>query len=99
MVTSSFVLDETLTWFSRRGLQAKSVEIGNRLMNSPSIQIIHVDEEIFRAAFEYLARRNDKRYSFTDCVSFVLMNRLGIREALAFDGHFAQAGFARLPLQ
>ena len=38
----------------------------------------------------------DKEFSFTDCTSFVLMRRLGLHEALAFDGHFTQAGFAEL---
>lgn len=99
MVTTSLVVDEVITWFSTRGLHTKAVEIGRRLMRSPSIELVHADDEMFNAAFEYLARRSDKRYSFTDCVSFVLMSRLGIQEALAFDGHFAQAGFVRLPLQ
>jgi predicted nucleic acid-binding protein len=47
---------------------------------------------------EYMNRRRDKEYSLTDCVSFVLMEKFGITEALAFDAHFTQAGFVRLPL-
>ncbi len=39
----------------------------------------------------------DKRFSLTDCVSFVLMERLGIERALAFDARFVQAGFRILP--
>jgi predicted nucleic acid-binding protein len=56
-----------------------------------------VDEDLFRAAFTYLQQRRDKRHSLTDCVSFVVMQQLGIADALAFDAHFAQAGFTRLP--
>jgi uncharacterized protein len=34
--------------------------------------------------------------SFVDATSFVLMRSLRIREALAFDGAFAAAGFVEL---
>jgi uncharacterized protein len=35
----------------------------------------------------------DKDYSFTDALSFVVMERLGIRLAFTFDRHFTQFGF------
>ena len=47
---------------------------------------------------EYLKRRPDKRFSLTDCISSVVMNRLGIDQALTFDAHFEQAGFQRIPI-
>lgn len=97
LVTTSFVLDEVVTFFTSRSRHAKAIEVGKRLLTSPSVRLVHVDEELFRAAFEYLERRPDKRFSLTDRVSFVLMDRLGVRQALAFDAHFEQAGFARLP--
>ena len=97
LVTTSFVLDEVVTFFTSRGRHAKAVEIGRRLLTSRSVSLVHVDEELFRSAFAYLERRPDKRFSLTDCVSFVLMSQLGIQEALAFDAHFEQAGFTRLP--
>lgn len=56
-----------------------------------------MDEELFHAAWAYFRHREDKRFSRTDCVSFVLMERLGLENALAFDAHFVQAGFRTLP--
>ncbi len=97
LVTTSFVLDEVATFFNRRGRHPKAVEIGERLLASPSVELLHVDEELFQAAWSYFGRRADKRFSLTDCVSFVLMERLGIESALAFDAHFVQAGFRTLP--
>ena len=35
----------------------------------------------------------DQQISFTDCVSFAMMRRLGIGAAFAFDRHFRDAGF------
>jgi predicted nucleic acid-binding protein len=56
-----------------------------------------VEEELFRAGWDYLQHRPDKRYSLTDCISFVLMQRVDIVEALAFEVHFLQTGFQILP--
>jgi hypothetical protein len=40
--------------------------------------------------------RADKEWSLTDCISFVVMEQEGLREALTGDRHFAQAGFVPL---
>lgn len=53
-----------------------------------------VEEE--RAAFAYFKRHRDKEYSFVDCLSFVLMEGLGIHEALAVDSDFTHR-FTALP--
>lgn len=36
--------------------------------------------------------RVDKQWSFTDCTSRVVMERLGIQKVFAFDDHFRQFG-------
>lgn len=97
LVTTSAVFDEVVTFFSVGGQHEKAVRLGRALLSTPYIRVHHVDEALFAEAFEYLARRRDKRFSFTDCISFVLMQRLGIDDALTFDAHFEQAGFRRLP--
>jgi len=40
--------------------------------------------------------RRDKAWSLTDCISFVIMWRDGLDEALTSDHHFEQAGFRAL---
>ena len=97
LLTTSFVIDEVVTFFATRGMHRKAVQIGEWLLSSPALDVVWVTEELIRDGFEYLKRRTDKRYSLTDCISFVLMDRQGVSEALTFDGHFEQAGFARLP--
>jgi predicted nucleic acid-binding protein len=58
---------------------------------------VHVDEVLFFDAWRYFRQHADKSYSLTDCVSFVAMDGFAIRTALAFDQHFFQAGFEKLP--
>jgi len=97
LITTSYVFDEVVTFFNRRGHYAKAVEVGTRLLSSPRVQLIHVDAVLFHAGWRYFHDHHDKRYSLTDCISFVVMEGYGIPEALAFDQHFEQAGFVRLP--
>lgn len=97
LVTTSYVFDEVTTFFNSRGHHAKALEIGNALLLSQVVTFIHVDEPLFAEAWREFARNADKRYSLTDCASFVVMKRRRIKKALAFDKHFTQAGFDRLP--
>jgi uncharacterized protein len=97
LVTSTYVFDEVVTYLNSRGLHASAVKTGKRLLGSPSVELVHVGDALFRVAFNLLEGRPDKRYSLTDCVSFVLMRERGISVALAFDRHFEQEGFAREP--
>ncbi len=98
-MSTTYVFDETITYPNARGLHASAVKVGKRLLTSPSVGLVHVDEHLFRKAFDLLEQRPDKRYSLTDCVSFVVMRERGISVAFAFNKHFKQEGFTREPLQ
>lgn len=96
LVTTSYVFDEIVTFFNNRGHHEKAVDVGNRLLNSPSVRLVHVDEVLFHSGWDYFQKHKDKAYSLTDCISFAVMNELGIKQAFAFDRHFVQAGFKRV---
>jgi predicted nucleic acid-binding protein len=73
--------------FNSRGHHAKAVEVGNRFLTSPSVQFVQfvqVDEKLFKEGWEYFQLHKDKDYSLTDCISFVVMKKLGIETAFAF---------------
>lgn len=97
LVTRSYVLVEVVTLLNNRRSHSKAVELGNNLLSSRIFNVVHVNEELFYEAWRYFQKYKDKRYSLTDCVSFVLMKKLEITEALTFDKHFVQAGFVKLP--
>ena len=66
------------------------------LMENPNVEMVWVDEILHREAMDLLLVRQDKTYSLCDAISFVLMRKKGIREALTTDKHFEQEGFTRL---
>ena len=90
LTTTSYVVDEVVTFFNVRGQHAKAVEIGEALLFSPSVRMIHVEEDLLARGLDLLRERPDKRYSLTDCVSFVVMRERQISTTFAFDRHFEQ---------
>ena len=93
IVTTSYVFDETVTFFNSRDQHAKAVDIGHRLRTSDLVDLVHITEPLFAQGWHRLQERPDKRYSLTDCISFVVMEKRGLTTALALDHHFKQAGF------
>ena len=51
---------------------------------------------LFEQAMQMYRDRDDKEWSLTDCVSFVIMKDQNIGEGLTADHHFEQAGFIAL---
>jgi uncharacterized protein len=97
LVTTSYVFDEVTTYFNSRAHHSKAVEVGQNLLESQSIECIHISQDLFESGWEILKNHNDKRYSLTDCISFAVMKKEGLQNALSFDRHFEQAGFHLLP--
>lgn len=97
LVTTSYVLDEVVTYLSSRGHHHKAVSVGNMLLHSASVSLVYVDEALFHAGWQYFGQHRDKTYSLTDCISFVVMDQRGISAAFSIDKHFLQAGFAVQP--
>ena len=95
-ITTNHVIGETWTFLRRRLGHAPAVAFIERAVGSPRVSVRHVDDALEREAWEWLRRHNEREYSFVDATSFVVMRRLGLHEALAFDGDFAAAGFVEL---
>ena len=68
---------------------------GSAYARAPLV-VERIDSELEDEAWTWLARHDERPYSFVDATSFALMRKLRIREALAFDGDFAAAGFVEL---
>lgn len=98
ILTSDLVLAEFLNSFAGRGAEARvmaadsvaALRDGHRAIVEP------LTTDSFRGALESYRMHNDNRWSLTDCLSFLIMQRYGIKEALTADHHFEQAGFHAL---
>ena len=97
LLTSNFVFDEVVTLVRGRLGVAKAERVGNTLRDSGAVDMVRVLPEDEEEAWKIFIQHRDKDYSFTDCVSFALMRRLGLETALSTDHHFQQAGFHREP--
>ena len=98
LVTSQMVLGEVLNHFAGQGDLARKAasETVIRPKTDPSTEVIEQSSDQFAKALELYGSRLDQTWSLVDCSSFVLMEERGIRDALAHDADFVQAGFNAL---
>ena len=97
LVTSDYVVDETLTLLLTRVGRSAAERFLKNIRSSRLLRLEMVGKEGFAQAEDLFLHYNDKRWSFTDCTSFAVTKRLGIKEAFSFDHHFEQMGLKRLP--
>ena len=81
---------ETHATFARS--QAVRERIIADFWENPLLHFAEVTDADHRAAIRLLRRHDDKSFPFCDAISFVVMQRLGIRRVAAFDEHFRQMG-------
>jgi predicted nucleic acid-binding protein len=96
LVTSTLILGETWTTLRRRLGHARTRGWVDALRALEHLRVDRIDPTLEDEAWTWLRVHDERPYSFVDATSFALMRKLRIREALAFDGDFAAAGFVEL---
>lgn len=92
LVTSSFVLVETIALLQRRvGLMAVH-DFQSRII--PLLEIIWVNNDWYTKAMQRLFALNQRTTSLVDCLSFEIMESREITQAFTFDNHFPENGFS-----
>jgi len=95
-LTHSYVLAEFIALALVRNVPREpTLRFSSRLLIHPRVEVVWVDRALHQDSLELLGQRLDKSYSLCDAVSFLLMKRQGIQEALTTDRHFEQEGFTR----
>jgi predicted nucleic acid-binding protein len=98
LVTSTDIVDEAITLIRMRIGYEVAVKVGDALLHSRWCRLIEVGDEIRGSAWNIFVRYSDQTFSFTDCTSFALMQRMGVNEAFTYDRKdFSAAGFIPLP--
>lgn len=96
MLTTAWVLIEVADGMAAPVNRPVFIQLLAELRADPQFTILPPGEELFEKGLELYAHRLDKGWSLTDCISFVVMERAGITDALTGDHHFEQAGFRAL---
>jgi predicted nucleic acid-binding protein len=96
VLTSEFVLLELGNFLARSRRRTRFVKLVEELRAHPATHIVPLSPQLLNDGLAMYARRPDKHWSMTDCISFVVMEEMGLTEALTADRHFEQAGFTVL---
>ena len=74
----------------------KAHQLLRLVTTSPGYEVVAATPDLAREGLLLHEQRADKAWSWTDCISFVVMTTRGVRRALTHDRHFEQAGFEAL---
>ena len=98
LVTSDYVVDELLTLLKLRESHRVAAAAGAAVLQQDVATVDRITVADFDAAWTVFRQYHDKGWSFTDCTSKVVMERLRIGHAFAFDSDFEEFGtIVRVP--
>jgi predicted nucleic acid-binding protein len=92
LLTTDYIIDEVLTLMRMRREAHRARHLGQQLLEGRIATIEWVLQVDVFQAWRVYQDFEDKNWSFTDCVSRVVMERLGIQTAFALDDDFRQFG-------
>ncbi|MEQ8192747.1 MAG: PIN domain-containing protein [Candidatus Eremiobacterota bacterium] len=99
LITTNFILDETYTGLLYKAGHTVAVDFGERIRNTEAIKIIYITETIEDRSWKMFKQYSDKKFSFTDCTSFIIVQDLLStgdkvqRMIFTADNHFNQMGY------
>ena len=99
LVTTRAVVLEIGNALARLPYRNAAIELLDSLEQDKNVEIVPLTEELYGMAMKLYRERSDKEWGITDCISFVVMQDLGLVEALTTDEHFKQAGFRSLLIE
>ena len=93
LVSTFDIFGETLTVIRSRGSLAEATLFGEAFLGSAVLLREEVDAALRLEAWGLFKQYRDKPLSFTDCTSFALMRKRGMRHVFSFDEDFRRLGF------
>lgn len=95
-VTTEYVLIEAMNYLNALPFRSAVSRTVESLRRNPGTLVVPASTELLDDGIALFSARSDKDWGLTDCISFVVMEREGVTEALTSDRHFEQAGFKAL---
>jgi len=92
-VTTAWVIAELANAISQSDNRPFFLSLLRDLQSDRRVTVIPPTQDLFERGLGLYARRMDKDWSLTDCISFLVMEDHGLQDAAALDHHFVQAGF------
>jgi predicted nucleic acid-binding protein len=92
LLTTDYIVDETLTLLKSRGEMSRAIALGNEFFGGLLATLHYLTQDQLQEAWQVFRGYKDKDWSFTDCTSKVVMESLRITTAFSFDQHFRQFG-------
>jgi uncharacterized protein len=92
LITTDYIADELLTLFRMRRQAQRAFQWLDKVLLPGGVDLVRINPADFERATDIYRSYADKLWSFTDCSSFAVMERLKITKAFAFDEHFRQFG-------
>ncbi len=96
LLTTDFVLVEFVDALCTKQLRRRAFDGVAELRADPLVRVVPASTAVLNDGLAFFGRHADKEWSLTDCISFVVMRREGVHEALSSDHNFEQAGFRAL---
>lgn len=94
LISTYDVFGETLTVIRSRASLDQALLFGSAFLESAVLIREEINADLRRQAWELFKQYRDKRLSFTDCTSFALLKRRGLRNVFSFDEDFSRLGYA-----
>ncbi|MGH8229057.1 MAG: type II toxin-antitoxin system VapC family toxin [Steroidobacteraceae bacterium] len=93
LLTTEWVLTEVADALAAPPTRARFAAQIERLRARDDVRIVAAKHRQFERGCALYLKHKDKRWSLTDCISFLVMRQHGADTALTSDRHFVQAGF------
>ncbi len=79
-----------------RNFKEYAIHTIDQFLEAKDSELVRLTPELFEEGYSLYKGHRDKEWGLVDCISFVVMRKSRIEEALTFDQHFVQAGFRAL---
>ena len=99
IITTEAILLEIGNALSKRNLRQRCSAFIKGFYETKNIEVVPLTTELIKEGLELFEKRKDKEWGLVDCISFVVMKKHRIKDALAADDHFIQAEFNALLLE